>query len=383
MMLLKSLLFSILSFSYAVSQQQTVQKSVFVFRHCVRSTPTSAYSGIADFDDFQNFTNKTFPKWPVEVYQCLPKGLELLRKVGSSIASQLPRGVVQFEVDTSCKRDNDTANALLRGMNMKQDDYRSAPEIFDPISHGPCSPLNQSVIENAVKKRFETFPIPFKHRERLKRMQNVLGTGVAPPLDEISDFVNGAYLNGGSSVSSSFAEAFLMQLGASMEVAWGDITREDVYDFLTTHIYARGVTDRVPRLVSHSHTIMSNRIIQFFENKNESGTLILVGHDGDLDALSVMFDLKWHSEPFPPNATTPGSAIRFDLLVDTSQKQREFIQTSIYYQIFDGSGIVHKTPATFESSNSSVETFETVKSNLFPRLDSTCSMINLDTRLWR
>ena len=200
-----------------------------------------------------------------------------------------------------------------------------------------------------------------------------MGTGVAPPLDEISDFINGAYLNGGSSVSSSFAEAFLMQLGGAMEVAWGEITREDVYDFLTTHIYTRGVTDRVLRLVSHSHTIMSKRIIKFLENSDESGTLILVGHDGDLDALATMFGLSWHTAPFPPNATTPGSAVRFDLLVDENDMSPQEVEASIYYQIFDGTAIVHTSPARFTSSSSSVETLKTIKHDLSPRLDSTCS----------
>ena len=241
---------------------------------------------------------------------------------------------MEFEVDTSAKRDNDTASALLSGMNMKEDDYRSAPELFDPISNGPCSPLNESIVENALKERFENFPLPENHTERLKRLQSVLGTGVAPPLDEICDFINGAYLNGGSSVSSSFAEAFLMQLGGSMEVAWGEITREDVYDFLTTHIYARGVADRVLRSVSHSHTIMTKRIIKFLENSDESGTLILVGHDGDLDALATMFGLSWHTAPFPPNATTPGSAARFYLLLTCStrlhrKRRRRYITKSL------------------------------------------------------
>ena len=328
-------------------------------------------------NDFQNFTNRTFPGWPVEVYQCLPKGIELMRKVGSSISTSLPQGPVEFEVDTSAKRDNDTASALLSGMNMKEDDYRSAPELFDPISNGPCSPLNESIVENALKERFENFPLPENHTERLKRLQRVLGTGVAPPLDEISDFINGAYLNGGSSVSSSFAEAFLMQLGGSMEVAWGEITREDVYDFLTTHIYARGVADRVLRSVSHSHTIMTKRIIKFLENSDESGTLILVGHDGDLDALATMFGLSWHTAPFPPNATTPGSAIRFDLLVDENDDmfQEEEVEASIYYQIFDGTASVHTSPARFTSSSSSVETLKTIKRDLSPRFDSTCSEV--------
>jgi hypothetical protein len=306
--------------------------------------------------------------------------------MGRVISKTIPYGPVKFEVDGSCKRDNDTASALLNGMNMKKDDYVSVPELFDPISYGHCSPIDSTVAENAVRERFETFPLPDKHEERLRRMQSVLGKGVAPPLDEIPDKVaTGAYLNGGSSVTSSFAEAFLMQLGNSMEVAWGEITRDDVYDFLTTHIYARGVADRVFPLISHSHTMMSNRIVQFLEDdslgsEERANTLILVGHDGDLDALAVMFGLSWHTSPFPPNATTPGSAIRFDLLDDIENT----IQTSILYQIFDNTMDVHTSPAWFDwltndcstssicSSSTNSATLGQIKKWLAPRLDSTC-----------
>ena len=52
-------------------------RSVLVFRHCLRSTPTSAY-GAPGYDQFNNYSSHQFPIsklactcLPVLVYQCL------------------------------------------------------------------------------------------------------------------------------------------------------------------------------------------------------------------------------------------------------------------------------------------------------------------------
>jgi hypothetical protein len=60
-------------------------------------------------------------------------------------------------------------------------------------------------------------------------MQRILGNGTAPPITTIPDTVDAeGYLNGGSSVASAFAEAFLMQLGGGLPVAWGELNATQV-----------------------------------------------------------------------------------------------------------------------------------------------------------
>ena len=123
---------------------------------------------------------------------------------------------------------------------------------------------------------------------------------------------------------------------------------------------------------------MSTNILNFLTSSlNEDGTLVLVGHDGDLDALAVLFGLSWHTKPFPPNATTPGSALRFDLF------DGDVVEASVLYQAFDGSGSVLSAPANFECSSSASSTRRSTRKNvasltnikkwISPLLDPSCS----------
>jgi hypothetical protein len=57
----------------------------------------------------------------------------------------------------------------------------------------------------------------------------VLGNGEAPPLVNISDSVAGGYFDGGSYVASFFVEAFLMQQGGGLPVAWGKVKPSALY----------------------------------------------------------------------------------------------------------------------------------------------------------
>ena len=291
-------------------------RSVFVFRHCLRSTPTSAY-GAEGYTDFNNYSGPqpghAFPAWPVPVYQCLPEGKEVVQSMGEQLNATIP-GQLTVMVDTSAQRDNDTALALLAGMG-RPPTYTAAPEYFSPTKAGVCAALPTADAVAALKARFAAFPVPDGHSARLSALQAVLGAGVAPALNDIPDYVSSsAYLTGGTAVASAFAEAFLMELGGGLPVAWGGATEDAVYDFLATHIYYRSVQDRVFSKVQRSHSYMARSIVEFLfadvgreatprESPREA-SLAFIGHDGDLDALAEMFGLQWHARPFPPNSTT-------------------------------------------------------------------------------
>ena len=341
-------------------------KSVLIFRHCLRSTPTSAY-GAPGYNDFNNYSSHQFPKWPVPVYQCLPHGLTLVQAAGKQIGPSLPSPVV-FKVDTSAQRDIDTANSLLVGMGKQLNSFVSAPALFDP----PCPHVEKTKAIAALKARFAASTPPKGHTDRLQRLQTLLGQGVAPAIDTIKDTVkDNGYFTGGSSIASEFAEAFLMQYGGSMpQTAWGEITSAtQIYDYIETHIYYRGINDRVLPLVSRSHSMMTDAITNFLSNSSVTGTLVLVGHDADLDALAELFGMSWHTTPFPKNATTPGSALRFDL--DTNNN----VAASVQYQDYNGSSDVLTVPATFnwwKTSNEVLPTLEDINGWLKPRLDQTC-----------
>ena len=160
-----------------------------------------------------------------------------------------------------------------------------------------------------------------------------------------------------------------MQWGGGLETAWGLLTQAyQVYDLLQVHIYYRGVNDRVLVSVSRSHSKMVDSIVDFLTNGQ--GTLILVGHDTDLDAMAELFGMSWHTYPFPPNATTPGSMLRFD--ADGNNQ----ISATMHFQSFNGTDEVSSAPAFFtwagSDNRSNVAALSEIETWLKPRLDPEC-----------
>lgn len=376
------ILILVLSAIYCVAESTRSDRppvrSVFVMRHCLRATPTqSGVYGAPGYNAFDNYSSHHFPDWPVPAYQCLPQGLEIVKSFGKHLSPSLPKGKLAVKVDTAAKRDNDTAIALLEGLG-RSTAYIPAPYLFNPVGYGLCKAPTVNETIAALKANFAANPPPPNHVERLTRLQTVLGQGKAPPIQTIPDKVyDNGYFTGGGSVASEFSEAFLMQQGAGMPVAWGQMSEADVNDLLTEHIWYRAVNDRAPPLIARSHSIMVEEIMSFLEDRILDDTLFLVGHDGDLDAMAEMFGLEWHTAPFPPNATTPGSALRFDLDFD-----HKTVSVSVAYNEFTGSSDppFRVAPANFVRYSGSPlvrkptpnTTLEELREYLKPRLDHRC-----------
>ncbi|GMI35582.1 hypothetical protein TeGR_g1326 [Tetraparma gracilis] len=301
--------------------------SVIVMRHCVRSAPLSVYSGLPEFSSLDNYTSTPFPPFPVDDMMCLPNGITLVENVGSQLA--LPPGPVVVEVDTDAQRDVDTAAALMRGLSLDQD-MISSPCLFDPESCGACEAVDPARKAAAVTERLEEFPKPAGFEELVEEMQAVMGTGAAPAMQDIDDFVcsDDGYWEGGTSVASDAVEYWLMQMGGGLEVAWGELSKEDVYRFLEAHVYWRSVQERTLDLSARSHSYMAREIVGTLAG-GAGGARIMVGHDSDLDAVATIFGLEWRTPPFPANATTPGAGVRFDLFEDQ-------VRAVVFYQALDG-----------------------------------------------
>ena len=198
--------------------------TVLIFRHCLRSTPFTVYGDPA-YTNIDNYTARTFPEWSVPEYECLPRGLELLQAAGEQIFPSLPTPV-KFRIDSSAKRDNDTAIALMEGMGLDTSVGVFEPCLFDPSDEGCyCDPQDTAEKTEAISKRLEEYAPPSDYENLLDKMQFTLGTGVAPSIADIANFVSGGYFTGGSSVASDVAEIFLMQMGGGIDFAWGEIDR--------------------------------------------------------------------------------------------------------------------------------------------------------------
>jgi len=323
--------------------------------------------GAPGFDYLNNYSAQPFLPWPVEEYECLPAGIDLVESVGAQVGPSLPRPLL-FEVDTSAKRDNDTAAALLRGMGLPDTDYTAAPCLFSPHGCGYCNTMDSEAQTAAIQARYDEFPPPSGLASLLEALQAVLGAGEAPSLDDIPDSIDpatGAF-TGGTSAAHSIAETFLMQLGGNLTLAWDLAKPSQVYDFLEAHIYYRGVADRALPIAAYYHSYIASEVLGFLEDG--SGTLVLVGHDTELDALGEIFGLEWATAPFPANATTPGSALRLDLGEDG-----DIVDASVHYQAFDGTSEVRTAPAGFTwAAGSSSISLANFKAWANPRLNPVC-----------
>ena len=158
-----------------------------------------------------------------------------------------------------------------------------------------------AIFQNASKLKL--------HKERLTRLQNILGTGAAPPVQNIADFFSsgiwGGTLSGGTAVGSAIIEAFIMQVGGGLDVAWGRLNLDELYsDLLEAHIVYRHVMARTPVIAKYRHSNLLHHIISELDPNNSStplGTRMYVGHDSDLDGLATILGLSWSSPPFPPS----------------------------------------------------------------------------------
>jgi len=316
---------------FIVVQLSSAERTVIIMRHCARATPSSAY-GAPGFNNFDNYSDAVFLPFPVPAYQCLHRGLQYITSNGQQLQHILPAGPVTLTVDSAAQRDLDTASALLAGLGATNtSNYQHAPALFDPESAGVCTKMPTDAIVAALKARLVEFPPPSSHHELLDSLQKTLGQGAAPALSTIKDTIgDSGYFTGGSSVASAFAEAFLMQQGGGLPVAWDRLTTAEVEEYLQLHIFYRGVQDRALPVVARSHSNMVHHILDYLKQLDHNGTWVLVGHDGDLDALATLFGLSWHTRPYPPNATTPGSALRLDVPSDGST-----ITGSMLYNTFE------------------------------------------------
>jgi hypothetical protein len=101
--------------------------------------------------------------------------------------------------------------------------------MFSPPSSW-CPKLTAAQRGNAVREQLTRLPEPASHRVRLKELQGLLGTGVAPPITTITDTVSDdGYWMGGSLVGSNWIEAALLQYGAGLPMMYGRLTPEDLY----------------------------------------------------------------------------------------------------------------------------------------------------------
>ena len=102
-------------------------ETVYVSRHCARSTPMTVYGGPSDYQYMDNFSSIPFPSWGVDTYLCLPRGTKIVETFGKNLRKTGFPTPFKTTSDTA-QRDKTTAKALLTGLGLPVDyDVQTSP----------------------------------------------------------------------------------------------------------------------------------------------------------------------------------------------------------------------------------------------------------------
>jgi len=184
-------------------------------------------------------------------------------------------------------------------------------------------------------------PVPEDLNEKLELLQNLLGENVAPPLISIPDGVQGGRVVGGVAIAAKLAAKMQMQYGSGFPIP---MSPEQMYDFLSLEAYFRQVSVRTKWVVRG----MSNLLAHVLDDliKPETGSVVYLGHDTQIDGIAEIFDFDWTIPPYPDNFTPPGSAIA---LTVTGGPGRAPMVTAklIYTTLGDEAGLLREAEARF------------------------------------
>lgn len=213
---------------------------------------------------------------------------------------------------------------------------------------------------DAINQNLRDTPRPEDANTLLAKMQAALGKGVAPPIPDVPNTVEEeGYWEGGYYLASEWAEAFLLQYGAGLEVGYGQVSvPEDIYDYMRLHTYYRAVNDR-PKLIERGG--QSNLLAHMLGDLTASadadyGVSMYVGHDTNLDGLNVLLGLQWDASPYPENATPPGGMLR--LTLSEGKVRAAFLYTT--FESTDGN--MTEVPARFGGVSDTMDLDEFVDS---------------------
>lgn len=275
----------------------------------------------------------------------------------------------QVVEDASAHRDLTTAAALLEGAGLTTARVGTAnAPLFDPAKAGFCPYPTSPQYVRAIEANLASTPKLDDADELLARMQAALGKGVAPPIPEINNtIVLEGYWEGGMYMASEWAEAFLLQYGSGIEVGYGRVSVDDVYDYMRLHTYYRAVNDR-PYLIEQrgQSDLLAHMLWDLHDNTSKlrrtadarssdapgaSDALasVYVGHDTNIDGINVLLNLTWDAAPYPRDATPPGSMLR--LRADDGGVTAAFL----YATFEEGSvGALTEVPALFDGVSDTV-----------------------------
>lgn len=151
----------------------------------------------------------------------------------------------------------------------------------------------------------------------MSTLQDLVGKGEAPSVLDIPNKIDdgGNYVGGLMASSQAMIENFLLEAGAGLSVAWGALDgkkgRELLWQRLSplNVLYNRVNHNGIPLATRDGAVILG--ILQSLLEKS-LGSLVLVGHDTNVDSIAALLDLTWSCGPFADNESPPHIGLLFE-----------------------------------------------------------------------
>ena len=359
-------MFAITVVGAAVATAPPPSTTVYLMRHCARSTYLpDLYGGqkpayLANYSD-----GGDLPDWGVAPTLCTARGRKLIQGQGTSLRAEVVARMgglpIKAIYDAGSKRDNTTALDFLTGLGLATTHRRGEPEIFTPPESW-CPKVSADAKMAAVKAQLKAVPKPSNYDANIDALQKILGRGVAPPMQIIPDVVSGGPVGwlGGSFVSSSWIEAMLLQFGAGLPMAYGRVKPSQLYSFLSNHVFYRAVSDKGFAIEQRGESNLLAHMMNDLSSSSKGGVSLYVGHDTNLDGISTMLSLGWPSAPpYPANTTVPGGTLR---LTRTGEGANATVDAAFLYTRFeDESGKMAEVEALFPNGKATISLAELQK----------------------
>jgi 4-phytase/acid phosphatase len=315
---------------------------VIVSRHGVRS-PTW------DAARLNRYSARPWPDWGVAPGELTPHGRDLILILGRYYRDWLvgqgllgaagcrDAGRVFVHADAE-QRTLETgrafAESILPGCGVA---LHSHPGGHDPLFSG-VGAADPRLSLQAVGARLgsDARKLLVEHREAVDTLQFLLTGGQPAPLKlldppaEIGVEIAGksVEMKGPFAAGSTLSEVFLLEYANGFrapDLAWGRLTKENLYRAMELHKVYADLMRRTPYLARARGSNLLAHVARSLEQAASGSAvpgalgrpgdalLLLAGHDTNLSNLSGMLDLSWRLPGYQADDTPPGGALIFSL----------------------------------------------------------------------
>jgi len=266
-------------------------------------------------------------------------------------------------------RDKDTSNQLVKGLQLSPSVISYCGSLWDPIKYHVCAEYNNETRFKDTHRQLSIVPRPKIYERGVEVLQKIIGVGKEKPIRQIPNQVEkNGYYTGGITVMGESLETILLEQGSGIQIGWGRMTKEELYQYLSIHIFF----DIINNGYETCRNLYSNYLFHFRQHFQEPGTIIYVGHDTDMTCLNALLGMSWQPRLFPENATVPGSGIRFDYDNETQTITTNYFSTDFS----NDNGNLNFVPAIFKHTGKNVITFEEYSMLVDKVIDPMCVLKN-------